>query len=397
MNKSHSSSSIFQYSLVTLCRLVVSATFIFSGLVKLIDPVGTQYKIEDYIIAVGLDRPSPTFALVVAVVLAMLEFCLGIYLFFGIRRRFTTYTILGFMAIYTPLTLWLAITNAVGDCGCFGDAIILTNWQTFWKNVVLLLGAIALFWRGNLIGRFISESAQWLISLYTIIYSAFLAALCIYAEPVIDFRPYHITQDMRAAMEWPEDPDQLPEIMDFMVMPVAGGDASLGVNIDTETLLADTSYTFLLVSPHLEDADDANMERINAIYDYAVAEGYAFWCLTASGENEIHRWQDLTGAEYQFAFVDELTLKTMARNNPALLLIHDGTIVGKWSHRLLPQADELTGPLHTLKLANPQPASYHRMLLRLLLWYLGPLLILTILDRLIASVRWWRKRKNEDR
>ena len=384
-----------KYILVTLCRLVVSATFIFSGIVKLIDPVGTQYKIQDYLIAVGLDSPSPTFALVVAVVLAMLEFCLGIYLFFGIRRRFTTYTILGFMVVYTPLTLWLALTNAVADCGCFGDALVLTNWQTFWKNVVLLAGAIVLFWRGNLLTRFISESAQWLISLYSIIYSGFLALLCIYAEPVIDFRPYHIGQDMRAAMEWPEDPEQLPEILDFMVMPVEGEDESLKEYIDTETLLADTSYTFLLVAPHLENADDGNMEQINAIYDYAVAEGYAFWCLTASGENDIHRWQDLTGAEYHFAFVDELTLKTMARNNPALLLLHDGTIVGKWSHRLLPKAEELTGPLHTLKLAHPQPASYRRMLLRLLLWYLAPLLILTFLDRLVVSIRWWRRREKE--
>lgn len=377
---------------VNTCRLVVSATFIFSGIVKLIDPVGTQYKIEDYLIAMGLDGPSATALLVVAVVLAMLEFCLGIYLFFGIRRRFTTYTILAFMLVYTPLTLWLALTNAVGDCGCFGDAVVLTNWQTFWKNVALLVGAVILFWRGNLLKRFISESAQWLISLYTIIYSGFLAALCLYAEPVIDFRPYHIGQDMRAAMEWPEDPEELPEIPSFLIGPI-GPMSPMGPSLDTETLLADTSYTFLLVSPHLEDADDANMERINAIYDYALDGGYGFWCLTASDEEGIRRWQDLTGAEYPFAFVDELTLKTMARNNPALLLLHDGTIVGKWSHRLLPESEELTGPLHTLQIARPQPASYRRMLLNLLLWYLVPLIVLTFLDRLVASVRWWRKKK----
>lgn len=383
---------------VNTCRLVVSATFIFSGLVKLIDPVGTQYKIEDYAMAMGvsewLSAPVP---LVAAVLLAMLEFCLGIYLFFGIRRRFTTYTILAFMVIYTPLTLWLAITNAVPDCGCFGDALVLTNWQTFWKNVVLLIGAIVLFWRGNLLTRFISEAAQWAISLYSIVYSGFLALLCIYAEPVIDFRPYHIGQNITAAMEWPEDPELTPEIVDFTIMPVAGMDGSPQAYLDTETLLADTSYTFLLVAPHLETADDANMERINAIYDYAVSGGYAFWCLTASDENGIRRWQDLTGAEYDFAFVDELTLKTMARNNPALLLLHNGTIVGKWSHRLLPGTDELTGPLHTLKLAKPQPASYRRMLLQLLLWYIVPLLILTLLDRLVASIRWWRKKKNAEK
>jgi triosephosphate isomerase len=382
-----------QWIVVNICRLVVSATFVFSGLVKLIDPVGTQYKIEDYAAALNLTHlaiaPVP---LVLAVVLAMLEFCLGIYLFFGIRRRFTTYTILGFMILYTPLTLWLAVTNAVADCGCFGDAIVLTNWQTFWKNVILLAGAIILFWRGNLLTRFISESAQWLISLYSIIYSGFLVLLCIYAEPVIDFRPFHIGQNMRTAMEWPADPEQLPEIIDFSIEPTSYA-GKQGAGIDTETLLADTSFNFLLIAPHLEQADDSNMERINAIYDYAVKGGYGFWCLTASGENSIRRWQDLTGAEYDYAFVDELTLKTMARSNPALILLHDGTIVGKWSQNLLPEEEELSGPLHSLDIATPHLASYHRMLLRLLLWYIVPLAIFTFIDRFIASVRWWRKKK----
>lgn len=384
------------WGVVNICRLLVSATFIFSGLVKLIDPVGTQYKIEDYFVALHLDSlTAAPLPLVLAVGLAMLEFCLGIYLFFGIRRRFTTYTILGFMVIYTPLTLWLAISNAVADCGCFGDALVLTNWQTFWKNVALLVCAIILFWRGNLLTRFISESAQWLISLYSIIYAVFLALLCIYAEPVIDFRPYHIGQDMRAAMEWPEDPEQLPEIVDFSIEPSMASDAAAAY-LDTETLLADTSYTFLLVAPHLENADDGEMERINAIYDYAVAGNYGFWCLTASGEEGINRWQDLTGAEYPFAFVDELTLKTMARNNPALLLLHDGKIVGKWSYHLLPEAEELTGPLHTLELAKPQPTLYRKMLLRLLLWYLIPLFIFTFLDRIIACFRWVHQKKKAE-
>ena len=379
---------------VNTCRLVVSATFVFSGLVKLIDPVGTQYKIEDYLLAAGLDSIGAPLPLVLAVVLAILEFCLGIYLFFGIRRRFTTITILVFMLVYTPLTLWLAITNAVADCGCFGDALVLTNWQTFWKNIGLLLGAVILLWHGKLLTRFISEAVHWVISLFSVVYAAFLAFLCLYAEPVIDFRPFHIGQHIPTAMEWPEDPMQTPEIIDFTIMPseVTGGTEQ--AYLDTESLLADTSYTFLLVAPHLEDADDGDMERINALYDYAVADGYAFWCLTASSEAGIRRWQDLTGAEYPFAFVDELTLKTMARSNPAVLLIHDGTIVAKWGHRMLPRAEQLTGPLHTLELAKPQPASYRRMLLRLALWYLLPLVILTFLDRVVASLRWWR-RKNK--
>ncbi len=378
---------------VNTCRLVVSATFIFSGIVKLIDPVGTQYKIEDYVAALDLFTLSSPAPLALAVLMAMLEFCLGINLFFGIRRRFTTAAILLFLLVYTPLTLWLAITNKVADCGCFGDALVLTNWQTFWKNVILLVGSFVLYWRGRLLVRFVSESVQWLISLFTIIYASFLTGLCLYGEPIIDFRPFHVGQHIPTAMTWPEDPEKLPDIIDFDIVPSTTDGTSSLAYIDTETLLADTSYTFLLVAPRLETADDANLERINAIYDYAEEAGYPFWCLTASGDSGIRRWQDLTGAEYGFAFVDELTLKTMARSNPALLLIHDGTIVAKWSHRLLPGDDELTGPLYTLPLSQPQTASYRKMLLSLLLWYLVPLFVLTFIDRFVFSIRWWRRKR----
>lgn len=382
-----------QWIVVNTCRLVVSAIFVFSGIVKLVDPVGTQYKIEDYAAALSLNHlavaPLP---LTLAVALAMLEFCLGIYLFFGIRRRFTTTSMLVFMLLYTPLTLWLALTDAVSDCGCFGDALVLTNWQTFWKNAALLIGTIILFWRGNLLTRFISESVQWLISLFSIIYSGLLAAICLYGEPVIDFRPFHVGQHIPSAMTWPDDPTQTPEIIDFYIETKAYTDEDEQGCIDTEALLADTSYTFLLIAPHLENADDANMERINALYNYASSGGYAFWCLTSSDAEAIRRWQDLTGAEYPFAFVDELTLKTMARSNPALILLHNATIVAKMGHRQLPIIPTLYGPLEAQPWASPQPTSHRRMLAGLALWYLLPLALLTLLDRLVVSIKWWRRR-----
>lgn len=367
------------WTVVNTCRLLVSATFIFSGLVKLIDPAGTSYKIIDYAAALHISFLSqPPLPIVLSVAMAVLEFTLGIYLFFGIRRRFTTYTILAFMLFYTPLTLWLALTDAVADCGCFGDAVRLTNWQTFWKNVVLLAASVVVFWKGNLLTRVISESTQWIISLYSLAYALFIAFICIYGEPIIDFRPFHIGQNIPKAMEWPEDPTQLPEILDFDVDP---------------SLIEDTSYVFILTSPYLEMADDGNFEEINAIYDYARHYGYRFQGLTPSDENAITRWQDLTGAQYTFDFADELTLKTIARSNPALTLLHNGTIVAKWGHRQLPKKEQLTAPLHQLTLAHPQPESYKRMLLQLLLWYLVPLFIITFLDRAYASFRWLQRRK----
>ena len=370
-----------QWIVVNTCRLLVSATFIFSGIVKLIDPIGFSYKIQDYCIALGLEslnaQPLP---LIASVAMSVFEFILGIYLLFGIRRRFTTTAILCFMLVYTPLTLWLALTDAVADCGCFGDAVKLTNWQTFGKNAALLVGAIVVFWRGNLLTRAISESTQWIISLYSLGYALFLALLCIVAEPVIDFRPFHIGQDIPKAIQWPDNPEELPEILDFDVDP---------------SLIEDTSYVFLLISPYLETADDSNFDKINDIFDYAQAHGYRFAALTASADSVINRWQDLTGAQYSFDFADELTLKTMARSNPALVLLHNGKIVGKWGHRQLPQATELTAPLDELPIGHPHFATYKQKILSLLLWYLIPLISITFLDRAYASFKWFRRKKSD--
>ncbi|MBO4802033.1 MAG: DoxX family membrane protein [Bacteroidaceae bacterium] len=374
---------IILWIVVNMCRLLVSGTFVFSGMVKLIDPTGTQYKIEDYFTALGLATSADSLLpIVLAVVLALLELCLGVYLFFGIRRRVTTHFLLAFMILYSPLTLWLAISNAVADCGCFGDAVKLTNWQTFWKNAALLVMTTIVWWRGNLLTRFISESAQWIISLYTILYGLFIAAIGLYLEPVMDFRPFHIGQHIPSAMAWPEDPSEQPEILDF----------DIEGEITADELLTDTSYVFLLISPYLEKADDSDFERINSTYDYARRHGYRFLSLTASSPEVIRRWQDLTGAEYPFAFMDELTLKTIARRNPALVLLHGGTIVAKWPAAVIPDEAELQAPLHALPLAHPQKENYQRSLLSLALWYILPIITLTLIDRFIFSLRWWRRR-----
>lgn len=382
-----------QWTVVNTCRMVVSATFVFSGVVKLVDPHGTAFKIHDYLVALHLLDvvSSPLLPLVAAILLGVTEFVLGICLFFGIQRR-TIIALMSFLtACYTPLTLWLAVTDAVTDCGCFGDAVHLSNWETFGKNVFLLC-LLAVLWRKRkLLMRFISQSLQWIVSLFTVLYALFLTGLCLYGEPIIDFRPFHIGQNIPLAMTWPEDPSLQPEILDFAIEPL-NADESL----TTDAILADSSFTFLLIAPRLEQADDSDLECINALCDYAQYYGYRFLCLTASGDSAIHRWQDMTGAEYPFAFTDELILKTMVRSNPGLLLLHDGTIVGKWSHQMLPVASEMKAPLHKLSLAHPKREAYHSILLELLLWYLIPLAVLMLLDRTYASIRWWKRRKKRE-
>lgn len=329
--------------MVNMCRMAVSAIFIFSGLVKLIDPHGTEYKIQDYLHALNLASVFDIwyFPLAMAVFMGLMEFCLGVYLLIGMRRRTTLSFILLLLFVYTPLTLWLAMTDAVVDCGCFGDAIKLTNWQTFMKNVILLALSLLLWFQRRRMTRFFPASAQWLPSLIAVCSGLFLAIYCLYTEPVIDFRPFYVGQHIPSAMEWPDDPNGRPEILDFDVQPLDFGGAATASVPDAEELLADSSLVFLLTMPHLEVADDANMEKINAIYDFARRKNYRFLALTPANETDVLRWRDLTGAEYDFAFMDELTLKTIARSNPALVVLHAGTIVGKWSHHRLPSENQL--------------------------------------------------------
>ena len=144
---------------VNIARLVLAIVLILSGFVKAVDPLGTQYKIHDYLQAVELAQYVPDIAtLGAAVLLSAIEFGLGICLLFAIRRRLVTMLTLILMLVMTPITLWLAIANPISDCGCFGDAVVLTNWQTLAKNVVLLVLAIIVrCWPLEMM-RFIEES-----------------------------------------------------------------------------------------------------------------------------------------------------------------------------------------------------------------------------------------------
>lgn len=406
-----------KWLVVNLLRLALSAVFVFSGLVKMIDPRGVAYKVHDYLVAMGFDVSEQSLLpLVIGIALCIAEFTMGLYLFFGIRRRWTTRLTVLFLLLMTGLTLWLAVTDAVADCGCFGDAVKLTNWQTFWKNIVLLTAAIVVCLGRRQLTRVISESAQWIISMFSLAYAAFICGLCLYRLPIIDFRPYHVGQHIPTAMQWPDDPTLTPEILDFNITELSedpegsenseyseysdyseSSESSEGPSplplIDQ--VLTDSSYTFLLIAPYLESADDGTMDRLNALYDYCMRpeHHYRFLALTASSAEAIGHWRDLTGAEYPFAFTDELTLKTMVRSNPGLILIHDGTIVGKWPRTALPRIDNPEQPLYALPLAHPQPNQHRHMLLKLLFWYLAPLLVLTLLDRAYALAKWWLQRR----
>ena len=421
---------IIRNTAVNIGRLLMAATFIFSGYVKAIDPLGTQYKLTDYLQAMGIGSLLPEWTLLVgAVLLAALEFSLGIFLLFAIRRHLVSRIVLALMSIMTLLTLWIVIANPVKDCGCFGDAVVLSNGQTFIKNIILLAIALMLLkWPTSMV-RFVSKKTQWIVINYTVIFALALSAWSLWDLPLFDFRPYHVGANIARGMKIPQGapqpqfettfilekngqqkeftldnyPDSTWTFVDSKTVQTAEGyvppihdfsiqDNKTGEDI-TQEVLNDTGYTFLLISPTLAYADDSNFGRIDQIYEFAQDYGYRFICLTASSDKDIAKWQDITGAEYPFYTTDATTLKTMIRSNPGLMLLHHGTIIQKWSHNKLPQPEELNQPLEKSALGKMPSDSIPRKILLMLMWFVLPLTLLAIADRLWAWTTWVKKKK----
>ena len=401
-----------------LCRFVLGVTFIFSGFVKADDPWGTAYKIEDYVYAFGWSDFVPSFLpLFLSCLLSVFEFTLGVYLFFGIRKRLTSIAVALVMVCMTPFTLYLALANPVADCGCFGDALKLTNWETFWKNVVLLVLALWLFKHYRLVVKFISKKNQWVISMYGIFYGIGIVGYCLYALPIFDFRPYYIGANIPRQMTIPEG--EKPTVYDTKFILEKDGvqreftvddypaDDSTWVFVDSRTyvkeqgyeppitdftlrspdgedvtseVLSAPGYTFLLVAPHLDMADDGSIDLINELYDYCVENHYPFYCVTSSMPDVIASWQDRTGAEYPYLTGDEIVLQTMIRSNPGLLLLREGTVVNKWSYQDLPDEYDLRGRLEDIPLGQIQQMPLGHRVGIVFLWFFVPLMLFTLLD-----------------
>lgn len=408
---------------VNIARVVLGLTFILSGFVKAVDPLGTKYKLTDYVEALHMQQLAPDFVTMGAsILLSAFEFMVGVCLLMAIRRRLVSKLALAMMVMMTPLTLWLALANPVIDCGCFGDAVVLTNWQTFWKNVVLLALAVVVWkWPLEMV-RFISKQNQWIVINYTAVFILAVSGWSLYALPYFDFRPYHIGANIKEGMEVPAGAEQpqfettfvmekdgrrevftadnypdstwtfvdsktvqltegyVPPIHDFSLLRLSDGEDI------TDSLLTTKGYVFLLVSPQLKDADDGELDRMNELYEYADDHGYPFYCVTASNQKGINAWIDQTGAAYPFCQTDETTLKTVIRSNPGLVLLKGGVVIGKWSHRRLPVIGETEfgKPLEQMAIGQMPEDSVPGKILVILLWYVLPLALLSVADRLWA-------------
>ena len=361
--------------IVNVCRFLLAATFLFSGFVKANDSLGTVLKISDYLAAWAFPTVPDLFLVMVAIALAFFEFTLGLYLFFGMRRRLVSRMTLVFMAFMTALTVYIYVANPVKDCGCFGDAVVLTNGQTLLKNIVLLgAAAVVALWCDRQV-QLISRKFYWMLSTVLSMGVIVYALYCIYALPVIDFRPYKVGTDLRAMVRGTDG--QRPVFENTVVYEKDGKTVELGLDDDepdsswtyvetrrrqvggtdkgtasgffimedetdiTEDIMHTDGYMFLLVAPDMRTADESVMDRINDLYDYSQQEDMEFYCLTASDRQDQDRWVDYTGAEYMIYTSDADVLHTMIRSNPGLIMLRDGRIMGKWSSWNFPSADEI--------------------------------------------------------
>lgn len=363
-----------------LCRIIVGIVFIYSGFVKGIDPLGSDYKFTDYFNAFGMGWMNAT-TLFFSFALSLTEFLIGIALLFNLWVSRMAWGSLLFMAFFTPLTLVLALTNPVSDCGCFGDAMILTNWQTFWKNIILLLLAIMIF-----MYRKEYKSSLPLVGQFSFLALAGAGMLCLSVYcyrhlPVLDFRPYAVGKNITEGMRLPEgaEPDQYEvtlkyknkqtgEVQSFTEENYPWQDTlnweyessserlvkkgyitpihdlviehpTLG-NI-TEEILEDDNHTILAVAYNLTQSDVQYQPAINRLAEYAQEKGIRFYGLTSSSERDIETYKKRYHVSYEFCTADEIQLKTMIRSNPGVIILREGTILDKWAGKDVPDVKEL--------------------------------------------------------
>ena len=355
-----------------IIRLLLAAVFIFSGFVKVIDPLGFTYKIEDYLTAFGTFfvyfKPL---ALPASIALCAFELVMGLCLLFRIHIRYTALFSFLFMCVMTALTLYTAIANPVSDCGCFGDAVILSNSATFYKNVVLLALTIAFFIYAKRLKSTLSLIKEWGVLAAFVVGSIALSIYCLAYLPIIDFRPYKVGVNMPEAMSVPENSRDVYETtfiyekdgvqQEFTIADYPRND-STWVFIDQKSVLIaegekpkitnfsivdefydDITYdvlnysgnVYLLVMYDVNKASEKGAKRAEKIYQEAVAHGDWFIALTASSESDITSFIQRTGVTYPFYESDPTTLKTVIRSNPGLVHIKNGEIVKKQPWRRL--------------------------------------------------------------
>ncbi len=353
----------WNHIVVIVLRLLVGATFLYSGFTKGVDPWGGYYKVADYVQAYGLDWLAGS-ELAIAIALAVFETVLGLGLLVGAWRRGSVVLLLLQMLVMTPLTLDLALTGRVPDCGCFGDALVLSNWATFWKNVALLAALLWLLPFNRRVHGVYGPAVQWMVGLMAFAWVACLAFAGYQLQPLVDYRPYPVGSmvGVQGEPDIDEDDyvfvyekggerreftiDELPdddsgwEFVDRRYkkgrspQPIVRGAStlaildSLGTDI-TEQVLPQTGSHLLLLFPDLANVNIAYTFNLNELNDKALKQGASVMGLTSATQGEIAQWNDISMASYPIYRIDDSQLKQIARGNPAVVFVDRGRVVWK--------------------------------------------------------------------
>lgn len=364
-----------------IARILLGLTFIFSGFVKGIDPLGSTYKFTDYFNAFNMPWLTGL-AFALGILLAAAEFGMGVALIFNFFMRITSWFTLSFMVFFTGLTFVLALTNPVTDCGCFGDALIITNWQTFYKNIVLLALAFYIFvQRKNFTGKNGPILSIAFTGMTMVVYF-YLVTYSYNHLPIIDFSPYKVGVNIPQAMSIPEGAPKAiyenkfiyknlqtgkeqkfaekdipwqdtltwkyvkseepiliqkgytPPIHDFRIETPEGEDIK-------DFFLYDEKYTFIAIAYNLQKANIEGMKKLTVLAAEAKNKGYNFILLTSTSPDSFESMRNETGAQFDFFNADEITLKTIIRSNPGLIVLKKGTILKKYHFNNIPKPEDL--------------------------------------------------------
>lgn len=360
-------------------RILSGLVFVFSGFVKGVDPLGTAYRIEDYFIAYGTDW-ALSFSLLLSIVLCAVEFSVGMALLANVRMKLTSWVLLLMMSFFTLLTFYDALYEPVPDCGCFGDAIKMTNWQTFYKNIVLIMLALLVFVNRNKYQSLFSKSLQTMFVVLFLLLFGYFSVYNYRHLPMIDFRAWKVgnqlnpdgeaetkvyllyqnkqsgeTQEYLSPnypwndsvwlAEW-EFIDQRTETNGDL--PQHGLFAEDADGNDMTDVVLHSPHLFVFVSPALEEVDSSQLHEVDDMVEQLQENGYAALWLTASLPENIEPLLATHNALAEVYFVDETVLKTIVRANPGLVLIHQGEVLGKWHYNDFPQGESLLKILHEL-------------------------------------------------
>ncbi len=353
--------------LTQIARLLVAITFIFSGFVKLVDPLGSAYKFQEYFGAdvLNLEFLIP-YALPFSILLILAEIMLGILLLVGFKSKFTIWSLLLIILVFLFLTWYSAYYDKVTDCGCFGDAITLTPWETFYKNIVLVVLIILLLFNRTHIKPVFSENlAKW-ISFASFFAFLFITYYVLIHLPIIDFRAYAVGKNIPEGMVFPEGAKQAV-YEDTWTYNVNGEDKEFTTEekpwniegatfVDRKTKLIEKGYEppihdftmekedvdfteflmqkeklMLVVMYDLAKVDKKALFKVKDITTNAMQNGYDVYAFSASNQEDFDSIKKEFKLDFDLLFCDETTLKTIVRANPGIVTLNKGTITGKWN------------------------------------------------------------------